>query len=198
MPKCCIFDCGELGDKHDDNDNWYCATHWKQYREASKMCSVEGCLEDASVTDSETGKVYCAEHIWKSSRPAEVTEGTEHLDEKHGVTHPVGAVREYVEPTKRKPEDVGTRFQHLADFQDYLSDGLLAVTNSLDRYKNDSDEVRKKNLESTLKLLSVYQERLADLDEKKWDLNNMLDKCAPARGVLESIREEAKKNRSKE
>src|ERR1035437_7099972 len=64
---------------------------------------------------------------------------------------------EYVASTKKTLDDMGTRFGHLADFQDYLSDGLVVVGNSLARYKNESDVERQKSLEAAVALLKVYQ-----------------------------------------
>ena len=94
----------------------------------------------------------------------------------------------YVPPVKKSLDDEGTRFQHVSDFIDYLNDGLEAVTNSLTRYTNATDILRKENLESALKLAHVYRNQLANMDGQKWDLNNLLDKCVPERGVLEGIR----------
>jgi len=86
--------------------------------------------------------------------------------------------------------DVGTRFQHLADFQDHLAEGLDVVTTTLKKYPNDNDAARKKNLEMCLKFLAIYQQQLAQMEQSKWDLNNLLDKCVPERGVLEGVRRE--------
>lgn len=91
-------------------------------------------------------------------------------------------------PSKKDLMDTGTRFQHLADFQDYLADGLQAVNCSLARYSNDTDEVRKRNLESAMKLLSIYQNNLAEMDKNKWDFNRMLDENAPTKEALNAIR----------
>jgi hypothetical protein len=98
--------------------------------------------------------------------------------------------------TKKKLEDTGTRFQFLNDFLDYLGEGLIAVTNSLERYDNDIDKVRKVSLEKAIKLVQVYQDQMANRDGSKWDFNSMLDKCVPERGVLETIRKDVKTNRT--
>ncbi len=94
----------------------------------------------------------------------------------------------YIPPAKRLLTDVGTRFEHLNDLIDYLGDGLVAVTNSLVRYENTNDELRKKRLEASVTLVSIYREQIANIDGSKWDLNNTLDKCVPERGFLEGIR----------
>lgn len=96
----------------------------------------------------------------------------------------------YVPPVKKLLTDTGTRFDHINDLLDYLGDGLLAVTNSLARYANENDALRKKRLENSIVLIEIYRDQLADVDDHKWEFNNMLDKCAPARGVLEEIRKE--------
>ncbi len=96
----------------------------------------------------------------------------------------------YAPPTKKLLTDTGTRFDHLNDLLDYFGEGLLAVTNSLLRHDNESDELRKKRLENTITLIQIYRDQLANVDGQKWDFNNMLDKCVPERGVLEAIRKE--------
>jgi len=94
----------------------------------------------------------------------------------------------YTTPSKKLLTDAGTRFEHLNDLLDHLNDGLLAVENSLERYENTKDTQRRKRLIDALSLIRSYQEKLANMDGFKWDLNNMLDKCVPERGVLEGIR----------
>lgn len=84
--------------------------------------------------------------------------------------------------------DLGTRFHHLADLQDYLTDGLIAVTNSLARYANDADQKRKEGLEGAIKLLNVYQNTLAQYDRQKFEFNQTLDECAPSKAVLDAIK----------
>src|SRR5271166_5499319 len=97
---------------------------------------------------------------------------------------------------KKSMDDTGTRFQFLSDFQDYLSDGLLAVNNSLARYNNDTDAVRKKSLESALSLLNAYQERLSGMERDGYALNNLLDSCAPDKKIIAAIREEVRQSRT--
>ena len=99
----------------------------------------------------------------------------------------------YVAPAKKKLEDSGTRFEHLNDLVDYLSEGLISVINSLDRYKNDSDVERKAKLEGALNLIRVYQEQMANYAGQKWEFNKMLDECVPARSVLDAIKADKKK-----
>jgi hypothetical protein len=96
---------------------------------------------------------------------------------------------------KKLLEDAGTRFEHLADFQDFLSDGLVAVENSLSRYKNDADIERQKNLAAALTLLKAYQYNLAQYDRKKFDFNTMLDlpECTASKEVLNEIKSDRKK-----
>jgi hypothetical protein len=96
----------------------------------------------------------------------------------------------YVPPEKRLLTDTGTRFEHLNDLIDYLADGLVAVTNSLARYANPNDDLRKKRLEGALSLIITYRDQLANIDGSKWALNNLLDKCVPERGVIEGIRKD--------
>lgn len=96
----------------------------------------------------------------------------------------------YVPPVKKLLTDTGTRFEHINDLLDYLGDGLLAVTNSLARYDNENDALRKKRLENSIILIEIYRDQMANVDGQKWEFNNMLDKCVPARGVLEEIRKE--------
>src|ERR1035437_2992339 len=90
----------------------------------------------------------------------------------------------YTTPTKKTLDDTGTRFGHLADFQDYLSDGLVVVGNSLARYKNDADVERQKSLEAAVALLKVYQYNMVGYDSQKWGFNKMLDACAPSAATL--------------
>jgi hypothetical protein len=96
----------------------------------------------------------------------------------------------YVPPTKKLLTDTGTRFEHLNDLLDYLGEGIIAVQNSLKRYDNENDALRLKRLESAATLIQIYQNQMANVDGEKWAFNNMLDKCAPERGVLETIRRE--------
>ena len=95
---------------------------------------------------------------------------------------------EYTCTVPKMMNDLGTRFRHIADFQEYLSEGLVAVTHSLGRYKNDSDLDRQKSLESALKLLNAYQNNLAEYDRQKFDFNQMLDECAPSKKVIDEIK----------
>lgn len=94
----------------------------------------------------------------------------------------------YVPPERKLLTDVGTRLDHINDFIDFLNDGLAAVTNSLARYENANDELRKKRLEGALSLINIYRDQLANIEGSKWALNNLLDMCVPERGVLENIR----------
>lgn len=96
----------------------------------------------------------------------------------------------YTAPEKKKLEDVSTRFVHLNDLTDYLSEGLIAVTNSLERYKNDSDVGRKAKLEGALSLIHIYQEQMANYSDQKWAFNRMLDENVPTKETLALIRQE--------
>ncbi len=100
------------------------------------------------------------------------------------------AIPAYTPPAKKMLTDIGTRFNHLNDLLDYLDEGVIAVTNSLKRYKNESDETRLKRLESAIILIQIYQSQMANWDNEKWSFNKMLDNCVPELGVLESIRKE--------
>ena len=100
---------------------------------------------------------------------------------------------EKAEPVKKSLEDTGTRFDHLNDLIDYLSDGLVAVTASLDRYKNETDSERKSKLEAALALLRVYQEQMAGYAGNKHSFHKMLDDCSPSKETLTQIREEQAK-----
>ena len=94
----------------------------------------------------------------------------------------------YTAPVKKSLEEEGTRFAHLNDLIDYLGDGLIAVNNSLARYKNESDAARKTKLEGALALIQGYQEQMANYSGQKWAFNNMLDDCAPTRATLNAIK----------
>jgi hypothetical protein len=85
---------------------------------------------------------------------------------------------------------VGTRFDHINDLLEFLNDGIIAVDYSIETHNNDNDILRKKRLESAIAYIDIYRDKLTNVDGQKWDFNNMLDQCAPARGVLESIRKE--------
>jgi len=123
--------------------------------------------------DPKLGYIECsAEEAWDS--------------EKEEGSMELGQV--YTPPVKKLLTDVSTRFNHINDLLDYLNDGLVAVENSLERYENAKDHTRRKKLIDALSLVRLYQEQLANMDGCKWDLNNLLDKCVPERGVLEGIR----------
>jgi hypothetical protein len=94
----------------------------------------------------------------------------------------------YIPPEKRSLTDMGTRYEHLGDLLDYLNNGLVAVNYSIARYTNANDDQRKIRLESAIALVNIYRDQLANIDGNKWNLNNMLDKYVPERGVLEGIR----------
>jgi hypothetical protein len=94
----------------------------------------------------------------------------------------------YVPTVKKTLDDEGTRFIHISDLIDYLNDGLCAVENSLARYENTNDHLRKKRLENAIILVQNYRDFLANRDGQKWAMNNLLDACVPERGVLEGIR----------
>jgi len=94
----------------------------------------------------------------------------------------------YTAPVKKLLTDTGTRFVHLGDLLDYLNDGLVAVTNTLEKYASEKDALRKKRLEGAISLINIYRDQLSNIDGYKWDLNKVLDQCVPERGVLESIR----------
>src|ERR1035438_4542246 len=105
---------------------------------------------------------------------------------------PVG----YAGPEKKKLlTDVGTRFQFLGDLQDYLGEGLTAVTKSLARYANDSDKVRKTSLEAALTLVGIYQKQLSGWDREQNELNHILDACTPKQLVLDEIKANNTKTR---
>jgi hypothetical protein len=96
----------------------------------------------------------------------------------------------YIPPNKRLLTDAGTRFEHISDLLEYLNDGLVAVNFSLSRYTSANDDQRKVKLEGAIALVNVYRDQLANLDGNKWNLNSLLDKCVPEKGVLEGIRRE--------
>ena len=123
--------------------------------------------------------------------------------DEHGLNHPESKTEEnlgkeiikYVSPVKKSLEDVLTRWQALADFQDYIANGLDAITTTLAKYDNPAnipavDAARKKGLEHALKLIEVYQMQMAGFEQKKWDLNNLLDKCVPSKDTLALIKAE--------
>ena len=123
--------------------------------------------------------------------------------DEHGLNHPESKTEEnlgkeiikYVSPVKKSLEDVLTRWQALADFQDYIANGLDVITTTLAKYDNPAnipavDAARKKGLEHALKLIEVYQMQMAGFEQKKWDLNNLLDKCVPSRETRALIKAE--------
>jgi hypothetical protein len=124
-------------------------------------------------------------HFWWNPKTRMYEEGDEMGPSGEGDYGPV-----YTPPAKKKLEDQGTRFEHLNDLLDYLGEGLIAVNNSLERYKNENDELRKKRLESSITLIKIYQDQMANIDGQKYDFNRLLDSCAPERGVLEAIKDE--------
>jgi len=124
-------------------------------------------------------------HFWWNPKTRMYEEGDEMGPDGEGDYGPA-----YTAPAKKKLEDSGTRFEHLNDFADYLGEGLIAVTNSLERYKNDSDVERKVKLEGALALIKVYQEQMANYAGQKWEFNKMLDENVPTRATLDAIRAE--------
>jgi hypothetical protein len=99
-------------------------------------------------------------------------------------------------PQRKKLEDQGSRFQHLADFQDYIGDGLLVVNNSYSAHKNAADKMRGAQLEIVLRFTTAYQESLA-LDKtgrnymaQKFDINRLIDSNQPSKETLATIRTE--------
>ena len=96
----------------------------------------------------------------------------------------------YVPPVKKLLTDVGTRFDHINDLLDYLKEGLTAVIESIKRYDNDNDVLRKKRLENSITYAEIYRDHLANVSGQQFEFNTVLDTCVPARGVLEAIRKE--------
>ena len=197
---CSVKDCKRTGSYSDKQGNLHCKDCWEKYRNTTKMCDYSGCLETGLLTDAITQKSFCADHIWRSNRndgaavistemAAEAAVPETEIDSEHGLTHMPG-VAKFIPAAERKLDDVCTRYQVLSDLLDYLGDGLLAVTNSLVRYKNDFDYTRQRNLEGSIKLVQVYMERLGEMDRGKWEMNKVLDQCVPAKDVLEAIRKE--------
>ncbi len=188
---CCIFGCMEPSTVYLDN-NWYCDFHGKEYETSRDTCAEPGCGEAGVVSSSNTHAKFCITHAWKQDRTVD----------DNGLSHPGPAESSpkipmvptvptvyinYVEP-KKFLEDEGTRFRHIADFQEYISSGIEAVTNSIKKYKNENDLIRLVKLEACLKFVEIYMETLSGFDNKKWDLNNLLDKCVPSRDVLSQIK----------
>jgi fructose-bisphosphate aldolase class 1 len=91
---------------------------------------------------------------------------------------------------EQKLEDIGTRFNHLNDFLDFLTDGVLSVSNSLARYANDTDTRRLANLKAAVVLMEAYQNKLAKVEFYKWDFNKQLDECKSDQVVIAQIRQE--------
>lgn len=116
-------------------------------------------------------------HFWFNSETKMYEEGDE-----------IGPA--YTAPAKKLLEDGGTRFEHLNDLVDYLGEGLIAVNNSLTRYKNESDAVRKVKLEGALALIHIYQEQMANYSGQKGAFNKMLDTYVPTKETLALIRQE--------
>ena len=127
-------------------------------------------------------------HFWYNPKTRMYEESDEMGPDGEGDYGPA-----YVAPAKKKLEDTGTRFEHLNDLTEYLSEGLIAVTNSLERYKNDSDTERKMKLEGALALIRIYQEQMANYAGQKWEFNKMLDEYVPLRSTLDAIKADKKK-----
>jgi hypothetical protein len=125
--------------------------------------------------------------FWWDAQQRKYVEGTR-TGPIHRVQETKMAEYDGTETRKKTLDDTGTRFGHLADFQDYLSDGLVVVTNSLERYANDTDKERKKSLESSLTLLKNYLNTLAQYEQQKWKFNALLDANVPTRMVLDAIK----------
>ncbi len=200
---CCIFECGDPSTVCLDG-RWYCDKHGKEYEierradgtgnDMYHLCQRTGCENRGLVQNLGTGNWYCIDHAYAADRTDEY--GLSHPDNPTQYTA-TGEVQteiqkrdaKYAIPAKKKLEDEGTRYQHIADFQDYLADGLQATINSLSRYNNESDILRKLYLEKALELVEVYQMKLAEYESKKWDLyNKVLDKCVPSREVIAQIK----------
>src|ERR1035438_7064555 len=98
----------------------------------------------------------------------------EYIEEGHMELGPT-----YVAPVKKLLSDVGTRLDHINDLIDYLDEGLIAVTHSLERYANENDLSRKKRLESSLTFVGIYRDQLANVVGQKWNFNKVLDDCVP-------------------
>ena len=190
---CCIFGCGDSSKVCLDS-HWYCDLHGKEYeRDRDRSCAEPGCTETGVISSSNTTAKFCVNHAWKQDRTVD----------EHGLNHPEPKTEEnlgkeiikYVSPVKKSLEDVLTRWQSLADFQDYIANGLDVITTTLAKYDNPAnipavDAARKKGLEHALKLIEVYQMQMAGFEQKKWDLNNLLDKCVPPRDTLALIKAE--------
>ena len=150
------------------------------------MCCIPGCKQEGMVLQMATNRWYCVDHAWSDDEVKRIENESE-LEVKNVIVPPIDDSK-FAIATKKHLEDVGPRFQHLADFQDYLADGLVAVTNSLSRYQNDVDFKRKASLEGALNFVRVYQEQLADFTKQKWAFNKMLDECVPTREVMSAIK----------
>ena len=104
------------------------------------------------------------------------------------------STRRWVDTYTKKPvarpklEDIGTRFQHLADFQEYVAMGVDVVEKSLARHDNEADVNKKRGLEAAMVYLQAYQEQLANYDGLKWKLHEVLDSCPPDENIIEEIR----------
>ena len=158
------------------------------------VCCIYACGEPSTVCFD--GQWYCDMH------GKEYVESRESIDE-NGLRHPKPETqvvpydyKNYVAPEK-KLEDVGTRFQHISNFQEHIEAGLIAVTNSLAKYANETDVIRKAKLEACLAFIKAYQESLAGYESKKWDFKRMIDACEPSRTVIAAIKAEKEHERAK-
>ena len=195
---CCIYACGEPSTVYLDS-HWYCTQHGNEYETSRpKTCAEPGCEEAGVISSSNTTAKFCINHAWKQDRSVD----------ENGLSHPTEntprLVATIVSPLKPQSlEDLGTRWRHIADFQDYIADGLDAVTQILNKYPKPEnipaiDAARKKGLESALALIEVYQMKMAKFEQKKWDLNNVLDKCVPSREVLAQIKADKEHERARQ
>ena len=149
------------------------------------MCCIPDCKEEGMVFQMATGRWYCIDHAWSDDRVNEdgtVSETTEVKPEAKTVDE------KYSIPEKKSLNDVGSRFMHLAELQDYFEDGLIAVCMSLSRYQNDIDLKRKVRLEGAILLLKIYEEQLAGYATQKWAFNKLLDECVPTKEALSAIK----------
>jgi len=172
--------------------NWYCDDHGKEYeisRRVVEQCSYPGCDNEGLVRQNATGAFFCPTHCWTAERGP--------LDNEHGLNHPEATPAPktaivYVAPAKKALDNVLTRWQAIADFQDYIAEGLQVVMESNARY--DSNNIPptaaqyQKTLQGALKLIEVYQMQMAGYEQKKWDLGRVVDTCKPTRAALDKIK----------
>jgi len=82
-----------------------------------------------------------------------------------------GAVPELREKTL---EDVGTRYEHLADLRDVWQNGIETIARIKPEYRSVGDELLVKNLTLAIELVEKQLDVMSKFDLKQYDLRKMM------------------------